>query len=256
MRKALSATALAIGALLWAGIATGTGLDGEVRSGNTELIFGATFAPKALSRTAPTPIAVRLWARVKSLDGATPTVVSELAFDADENTAVDLSGFPTCSGGRRETRTANPLKGCTDAIVGAGTAVLDFHFPETSPMPVKAQLTIYNGGGKAGVTTLFARAYTTAPITTAVVIPIRLGKIKEARFGGGAVVVGPKTAGENISLTSFTARIGRSFLRNGKRVSILTAKCPNEEAFSRMEARLADGDRIQSPPLRTCVPSS
>lgn len=256
VRKAFSAMALVFGGLLWAGIAAATEPGATVHSGNTEMTFGATFAPKALSRTTPTPIAVRIWGRAKALDGRTPKAISELVFDADESTAVDLRGFPTCPGGRREIREANPLKGCAGAIVGTGTAVLDFHFPETSPMLIKAQLTIYNGGPKAGATTLFARAYTATPITTALTIPIQLGNVQKGRSGGGAIVAGPKTAGENISLTSFAARIGKSFLRNGKKVSILTGKCPNDQAFSRFEARLADGTHIQSPPLRTCVPSN
>lgn len=255
MRKAFLAAAFVVVAFLCVGIATAAGPSAVMRSGNLEVTFGESFAPKALSRTIPTPIALRLWSRIKSIDGSPPAAMREFVFDTDENSAIDVRGLPTCSGGHRDIREANPVNGCEDAIVGEGTASFDFHFPEEAPMPSEGKLIVYNGGVKAGVTTLYARAYLTVPITTAVVMTIRIEKIREGRFASRAILTVPNIANGAGSLTSFSAKIERSFIRKGTRVSLLTAKCPGGRLYARAKANFVDGTSVQSQLARDCVPS-
>lgn len=254
MRKALLTASFVVAAFLCVGIATAAGPSAVVRSGNLEVTFGASSTPRALSRTVPTPIALHLWSRIRSVDGSSFTPIREFVFDADENGAIDVQGLPTCSVLQYRSRSANAREKCADAIVGAGTAILDIHFPETTPIPVKAQLAVYNGGARAGVTTLHAFANITVPITTAVVMTIRIERIRDGRFASRAIVTVPKIANGNGSLTSFSAMLARNFVREGKRVSVLTAKCPDGKIYSRAKAIFIDGTSIQSEFVRNCVP--
>jgi rhamnose utilization protein RhaD (predicted bifunctional aldolase and dehydrogenase) len=116
-------------------------------------------------------------------------------------------------------------------------------------------LIVYNGGIKASVTILYAYVFLAQPITTAVAMPIRIERIRKGRFASRAIVTVPKIANGAGSLTSFSARIGRSFARKGKRMSVLTAKCQGGKIHTRAEANFVDGTSIQSLLVRTCVPS-
>jgi hypothetical protein len=256
MRKASLWTAVptAIALLCVVGVAAATGMSAVVGSGNLEMTFGERFVPKALSRTAPTPIVLRLWSQIKSTDDSPPPALSELVFDADRSSAIDVRGLPTCSSGHRDIREPGPIKGCTDTIVGAGMISFDIQFPEEAPIPTKAKLVIYNGGVKAGVTTLHARAFLVRPITTAVVMTIRIEEIRESRFASRTTVTVPKIANGAGSLTSFSVKLGRTFTRDGKRVSLLTAKCPTGRIYTRAGANFVDGRSIQSPLVRDCTP--
>jgi hypothetical protein len=257
MRKVFLTASFAVVAFLCAGIATAVGPSAVVRSGNLEVTFGEGFAPKALSRTVPTPIALRLWSRINSIGGSPPAALSEFVFDTDENSAIDVRGLATCSFLQYRSRSANPGLDCGNAIVGKGTVTLDLHFPEEAPIPVKGKLTIYNGGAKAGVTTLNAVGDITLSSTTTITtrMKIRIERIREGRFASRAIVTVPKIANGYGSLTSFNARLERSFVRKGRRVSLLTAKCPGGRIYARAEANFVDGTRIRSPLVRDCVPS-
>jgi len=254
MRKASLIASFAVAAFLCAGIATAAGTSTVVHSGNVEMTFGESFVPKALSRTVPTPIALRLWSRIRTLNGFPTPPLSEFVFDADENSAIDVRGLPTCSGGSRDIRGSDPRDVCGNTIVGEGTASFVVHFPDQPPVPAKSGLTIFNGGAKAGVTTLYAHAPLTLPTPTGVVMPIRIERIQEGRFASRATVEVPKIAGGAGSLTSFNATIGKDFVRNGKTVSVLTAKCPSGKIRTRAEAKFSDGTSIRSRLVRNCVP--
>jgi hypothetical protein len=254
MRKVLLTASFVVIAFLCVGIAAGAGPSAVVRSGNLEVTFGEGFAPKALSRTVPTPVALHLWSQIKSMDGSPPTALREFVFDTDANSAINVRGLPICSHGSRDLRDPDSTNDCRDAIMGEGTARFDFHFPEVPPTRTEGKLTIYNGGVKAGVTTLRALAYITVPITTAVVMTIRIERIRDGRFASRAIVTVPKIANGNGSLTSFSAILARNFVREGKRVSVLTAKCPKGKIYSRAKAIFIDGTNIQSEFARNCVP--
>jgi hypothetical protein len=247
-------TASLLGTFLCVGIAVAAGPSTVVHSGNLEMTFGESFAPKALSRTVPTPTALRLWSRIGSTDGSPLAPLTEFVFDTDKNSAINVRGLPTCSHSSRDIRELSPIKSCGNAIVGEGTTGFDIHFPEVPPTTVKGKLILYNDGIKAGVTTLFAFTYFTGPITIALKMQIRIEEIQEGRFTSRAIVTVPKIANGAVSLTSFSARIGRSFLRRGKRVSVLTAKCPDGKLYARAKAIFSDGTKIQSELVRDCVP--
>jgi hypothetical protein len=179
--------------------------------------------------------------------------MSELVLETDESIAIDVRGLPTCSPSL--VREPSPLRGCGNAIVGEGTAGFDFHFPEQPPIPAKVKLIIYNFGPEAGPATLYAYIYVARPITIALFVPIRIDGIQEGRFASRATVTVPKIANGAGSLTSIRMKIGKSFVRNGQRVSVLTAKCPNGKTPTRVKAKFFDGTIIRSRLVRDCVPS-
>ncbi len=255
MRKASLTAFLVVVAFLCAGIASAAGPSATVRSGNLEMTFGESFVPQALSSTVPTPIELRLWSRIESIDGSRPTTVSEFVFDNEESIAIDATGLPICSGGRRGSREPNPIKGCEDAIVGTGAASIDLRFPDLPPIPLRAKSYVYNGGTEAGVTTLYSATYFLIPAPTMLVMTIRTERIQEGRFASRTTITVPKIAGGSGSLTSFNVKIGRDLVRKGKRVSLLTAKCPSGRIHARAQANFVDGTSIRSRLARNCGPS-
>jgi hypothetical protein len=218
------------------------------------MTLGESFAPKALSRTAPTPIALRLWSWIRPIAGSRYTPMTELIFATDANSAIDARGLPTCSGGRRAIREPRPIKGCGKAIVGEGTVGFDFYIAEALPIPAKSKLILYNGGAEDGVTTLFAYTYFAQPFTTTLVMPIQIEAIQGGGFANRTTVTVPKVAGGSGSLTSFDLKIRKDFVRKGERVSVLTAKCPAGKLHARAEANFADGTSLRFPLVRACVP--
>lgn len=179
--------------------------------------------------------------------------MTEFVFDTDANSAIDVRGLPTYSGGGRAIRELKPIKGCGNAIVGEGAAGFDLYFAEALRL-AKGRLIVYNAGIKAGVTSLFAYTYFARPIATTLVMPIRIERIQEGRFTSRATVTVPKIIGGFGVLNSFHVRIGKSFARKGKRVSVLTARCPAGKIHARAEANFVDGTRVRAQLVSDCVP--
>jgi hypothetical protein len=222
-----------------------------------EWAFSAGFSPKALSKTTPTPIALKLSGQVKTADGTHPPALRELILETDRNGAIDVKGLPICRLGPVEERSTSLVNEiCPDAIVGRGTMSVEVAFPEQQPFTLKSALTVFNGGVKQGVTTLLVHAFFKNPVSAAVVTVVKIKKIHKGRFGTEAIFSLPVIAGGSGSVTSFSATLYKRFSYKGKRASLLTLKCPDGKIRARAEAVFSDGTQTNAEVLRPCVPKS
>jgi hypothetical protein len=220
-----------------------------------EWAFSAGFSPKALSKTTPTPIALKLSGQIKTADGTHPPALRELILETDRNGAIDVKGLPICKLGlveERSTALANEV--CPSAIVGRGTMDVEVAFPEQPPISLKSALTVFNGGFKQGVRTLLARVFVEKPVSAAVVTVVKIKKIHKGRFGTEAIFSLPVIAGGSGSVTAFDATLFRRFSYKGKRASLLTLKCPDGKIRARAEAVFSDGTQANAEVLRPCIP--
>ncbi len=162
--------------------------DTIIRAGNLEVVIDGSggFTPKALSKTKHTPIAFTAAGSVKSLDPGDPAAAAEgsAARNAKER-AVNVKGLPTCkSSGQLQARDTNAV----EEGLQAGDHRQGHDRPSRSSSPNRprsrptAQLLVFNGGVKGGVTTFYIHAYLTQPITAAIVTTVKIKKSGSGRY--------------------------------------------------------------------------
>lgn len=227
--------------------------DTVVRAGN--LVFtidgSSGVTPKALSKTQYTPIAFTAAGSIATADNSQPPALKEVLLDA-QNSAVNVKGFPTCSSGELQARDTKAVEAaCKSAIIGKGSTTVSVAFPEQAPIPAKSPLLVFNGGVKGGTTTFYIHAYLTQPITTAIVTTV---KIKKAGSGLKSVTTIPVIAGGAGSVKDFSLTIDKKYTYKGKKVSVLSAKCPSGKLQAHATGIFRDGTKLSADVLRVCTP--
>ncbi|HEY5053661.1 MAG TPA: hypothetical protein VII45_09665 [Solirubrobacterales bacterium] len=226
-----------------------------VRAGNLILTLNGSISPKALSKTTPTPITLSASAKIATVDGTHPPAVESFVVETDKNGAINTTGLPTCTDGALEnsdTKTAE--KACPTAIVGKGKTSVQVEFAESTPFNATGPLVVFNGGTKGGVTTLFVHAYVAVPAPTAIVTTVKITKIHNGRYGMKASGSIPKIAGGFGSVTSFELSLNRKYTYKGKKLSYLTAKCPDGHLNAKGTAKFKDGTTVFGSIVRKCTP--
>jgi len=257
MRKylMLAMALVAVLALTVVGIATAA--DNKpvtVRSGNLELTVNGGFNPTTLPKNKLAPITFFASGNIKTLDGSHPPALKEFLVETDKNGAVNVTGFPACTAGKLQSQdTAHAEAICKSAIIGKGTTNIEVAFPESKVVPVNSKLLVFNGGTKGGVTTFYIHAYLTVPVPAAVVTTVKIKKIHKGRYGLLATGSIPKIAGGSGSVTSFSLTVGKTYTYKGKKMSILSAKCPDGKLQANGTAIFADGTRASAGVVRTCT---
>jgi hypothetical protein len=240
-------------ALLIAGIAAAEA-PVKVRTGNLELTFNGGFTPKVLSKTKPTPIKLAVSGKIATLDGTHPPALKEFLLETDKNGAVNVRGYPICKSGQLQSQdSAHAEAICKKAIIGKGTTNVEIAFPEQKPIPVSSKLLVFNGGEKGGVTTFFIHAYITVPTPAAIVTTVKIKNIHKGRFGTESIASIPKIAGGSGSVTSFSLSVFKEFTYKGKKVSVLTLKCPDGKIQAHGTAIFSDGTKASAEVIRICT---
>lgn len=226
------AAALGVAVVLIAAAAAGGAVKPNkpttVQVGNLDLTFDGGFSPTALPKKTMAPIAFSVEGDFKSLDGSHLPALKEFRIESDKNGAIDVKGYPTCNPAQlQSTDTKHALLACKPALIGEGKTTAEIKLNEQSPIQVKSDLLAFNGGFKAGVTTLYIHAFITYPTPAAVVTTVKIKKIHNGRYGLLSIASIPKIAGGSGSVKSFSLKIDKKFTYKGKKVSVLTAKCPD-----------------------------
>ena len=246
--------ALAVfGALLVAGIA-GAEKPVIVRAGNLELTFNGGFTPKVLSKTKQTPIAFNVSGKIATLDGTHPPALREFVLETDKNGNYNVKGYPTCKSGQLQSQDTSHAEAiCRPAILGFGTTDVEIAFPEQKPIPVHSKLILFNGGTSGGTTTFYVHAYITVPTPAAIVTTVKIKHIHKGRYGTLSIASVPKIAGGSGSVTAFTLTVNKKFTYKGRKVSVLTAKCPDGKLQAHGTAIFSDGTKASAEVIRTCT---
>jgi hypothetical protein len=248
--------AAALIAIALAGIATAEG-PVRVEVGNLIVTADGGLTPKAISKTKLTPVAFNASGSIETKDKTHPPAVKEVLIEGDKNVAVNTKGLSSCSSGQLQSRTTAAAKAaCTGSLVGTGTTTAEVQFPEQKPIDVKSELLVFNGGEKGGVTTLYIHAYFSAPVTGAIVTTVKIKRIKKGRFGILSTATIPKIAGGSGSIVSFSLKIDKKYTFKGKKMSVISAKCPDGKIQARATAKFTDGTSATADILRTCTGKS
>jgi hypothetical protein len=225
-----------------------------VRAGNLELTFNGGFSPKALPKKTLAPIALSAEGTIATVDGSHPPALKEFLVETDKNGAVFVKGYPTCKSGQLQAQdTAHAKAICKSALIGEGKTDVEVEFAESAPIPVHSKLLVFNGGEKGGVTTFYIHAYITVPTPAAIVTTVKIKKIHHGRYGLLATATIPKIAGGAGSVTFFSLKIDKKYTYKGKKVSVLTAKCPDGKLQAHGTAKFSDGTTASAEIIRTCT---
>ena len=81
---------------------------------------------------------------------------------------------------------------------------------------------------------------------------VKIKKIKKGRYGLLSVASIPKIAGGSGSVTSFNLKIDKKYTYKGRKVSVLSAKCPDGKLQAKATAIFADGTKAAAEFVRTC----
>jgi len=256
----LAVAVFLLGAITAAGFAVAKGSKGNkpvhVRVGELELTFNGGFSPTVLSRTQPTPISLTISGKIVRLGPEPhPPALKEFILETDKNGAVDVKGLPTCKKSKLESvDTHHAELACGKAIIGRGTTDVGIKFPDQPEIPAHSKLLLLNGGAKGAVTIFYVHAYLTVPAPAAVVTTVKITKIHKGRYGTRSVASIPPIVGGNGSVKAFTLKVNRKFTYKGKKMSVLTLKCPDGKIQARGEAVFTGGPRAKAEVIRACTP--
>ncbi len=255
MRKYLMVL-MALGALIAVSVGSLANAEPPTKTQVGNLIFEAngSFSPKALPKKTMAPIALTASGKIRMADGSHPPALKEALVETDKNGAINVKGYPTCTSGKlqsQDTKHAEAI--CKSSIIGKGKTGIEIAFPESKVVPVTSDLLVFNGGFSGGTTTLYIHAYITVPVPAAVVTTLKIKKINKGRYGIYTVASVPRIAGGNGSVTSFDLKIDKKFNYKGKKVSVLTAKCPDGKLQAKATAVFSDGTRATAEFVRTCT---
>lgn len=202
-------------------------LEGEC-GGRLVADFGGGVVPKSLPKREMAPVAIELWGRVSTDDGTHHAALREATIDFDRNLAISAKGLPVCDSGHRDPVERDSIpKACDSSIVGGGKADFELAFPERPPILNPSKLTVYNGGAKGGVTTLYGVVRIKIPAPRTIAIPVEFERIHDGHHGLRAVAKTPVIAGGSGSLLDFRLKIKRLFSYRGSQRSYATARCPD-----------------------------
>ncbi len=253
-RLALVTTLGVLAAVVVAGVAFAGSAKEEACIGNLCFKGGGAFAPKKLSKTKQTPLALTVEGEIKEKDGSHPPALTKAIVETDKNGMINVTGYPKCQPQKiQSTDTNHAEKACKPAIIGSGTTDVEVKLAEQPPIQAHSKLIVFNGGVSGSTTTLYIHAYITVPVPAAIVTTVKIKKIHKGRYGTEAIATIPPIASGNGSVTKFQLKIDKKFTYKGKKVSVLTAKCPDGRLQAHGTAYFSDGTKLSTEFLRPCT---
>lgn len=248
---------LLLGLVLLAALSAAAARGERTQHGNLIVSLDGHFAPLALPRDRPAPVAVQLRAGLQTSDRSVLPRVTKVELGIPGQGRITTRGLPTCAPRRiRDATTAKALEACGPALIGTGRMVAQVKIPQQPPFQVHARLLAFNGRIH-GYRAVIVHGISTQP-PTAVVLPFVI-KLRPGRFGTVLVAHVPASLGPWPRFARFEMNLYRRYDYRGKRLSYLSASCPIPKiltaglfSFAKATFTLEDGRRISTGIARSC----
>jgi hypothetical protein len=251
MRPLLVAMAVLIGL-------TAATAHGERRQhGNLIVTLDGGFAPRALPRDRPAPVAVELKAGLRTSDHTPVPRVTGVELGIPRQGVISTRGLPTCKPRRiRNTTTAKALEACGPALIGSGRMVAQVKIPSQPAFAVHARLLAFNGrvNGRRAV---IVHGLALRP-PSVVVLPFLIER-RPGKFGTVFSARLPDNLGPWPRFARFEMSFYRRYTFRGRERSYISASCPLPKrvpfapfSFAKASLTLADGRQISMGIARTC----
>lgn len=204
----------------------------------------ADATPHALPARGGAPVRVSTVVRVHTRDGSQPPTLKTMTFLFDENGFLDAKGVPVCTTAELAGTTSSEARSrCAGALVGKGTGKARVALPGKAPVTVAYPLSLFNGPPAAdGMPSLIGHVYETVPAPKTLLIPIAIERIKKGRYGYRVEIQVPQIAEGYGAPTLAEATLGRTFLRAGRRVGFVNARCKGGRLQLQGALRFTNGD--------------
>jgi len=118
--------------------------------------------------------------------------------------------------------------------------------------PIPVALTLFNGGVRGSVTTLFIQSSVSLATPVPILASVKLGRISEGRYGLRATAKIPQISEGHGSVLDFRVSVERLFRSKGMNQSYVAAKCRDGRLDARMDAGLSNGVRLSSAMIQPC----
>jgi hypothetical protein len=258
MRKVIS---VGLAVLLVASAAVGLAVAGGkkpkptiVQAGEMVLELNGDVSPRVLPKHDLAPMGIWGSGRLTTVDGSHPPALEATSFDADKDAFVSVEGLPACRAAQLQARSSRGAEAaCGEAILGRGSATVEVAFPEQPPFDSTGPLILFNGGERKGVVTVFAHAYVNVPAPTAVVATIRISRIHKGALGLHVDVDVPRIAGGAGSVVAARFSMRRVYSYEGRRLSVLSGRCPDGRFQAKGAFIYSDGSRLSGGLVRPCI---
>jgi hypothetical protein len=216
--------ALAAVAALLACAATALAVSSQV--GNLKVSATAEFEPHGYPKGGTAPAEFESIVRIGTVNGEQPPVLNTLIFEFDKHGRLNAKGVPTCTVAKLEGTTPDlARKRCASALVGEGTGKARVAMPGMAPFTISSPISIFNGPPEGGMPTLIAHAYEKVPSPQALIVPLKIEKIHNGRYGFRTEVELPQIAGGAGAAILAEVHFGRTFERHGRKVGFVEAEC-------------------------------
>jgi hypothetical protein len=225
-------------------------------NGNTQE-FDLVIAPKALSKTKPTPISVKFIGDAGSTNRSTPIPSTKEIFDFDKSVAVYAKGLPVCKLSQiQNTTTEEAQKACGPAKIGSGNATAELPLGGDEVVPAPGKVLIFNGPTKGGMPTVLLHSYATVPAPQTLILTGTYSHYNKQGYGLRLTIPIPPLAGGVASMTKSLTKFDRKWTYKGQKRSYFTALCKSGKLKSRASYTYQDGQKSEIPVTHSCTPRS
>jgi hypothetical protein len=201
------------------------------QEGNLILRFDGGISPRALPRSTPAPVTVKIDTTISTSDNADPPPqLTEISIGINREGKVFDRGLPTCRVRKiQPTTIAAARRICGGAIVGSGHVGVRVHLPNQPPFTFEGPLLVFNAKPVGGKRRLLAQVYGRRP-PSAFVLTFKVLK-QQGTFGTVIRTSLPKPARKWAYVTHFDMRLRRTYTYRGERHSFISAACPAPAGF-------------------------
>ncbi|HYJ22011.1 MAG TPA: hypothetical protein VEW07_08325 [Solirubrobacterales bacterium] len=248
---------VALGLLLCAGIPARAELS---QQGGLIVGFDGGLMPRALPRSHPVPVAVRVAGKVRDAGGEQARLPQLRTITVAINRAGRIfdRGLPSCEVSSIQPATEREARRvCGGAIIGSGRVVVQARIASQEPVLVRGKLLAFNGPREGGRKLIFAQVYAKDP-PGAFVLAF---EVKRGRglFGTVMSTTLPPVAQGWAYLTDFEMTLKRTYSYRGRTRSYISAACAAPAGFpgatfpfARSTYGFEDGRKLRTTVVRSC----
>ncbi len=245
----ITSALLAVGAVAIANAATSV----THQVGIIKTTFKGGFSPKALPKHGSAPITLELSGQLATTNNTHIPPLETINLEFDKAGSLNTTGLASCTQGKIvSTTTKEAEKACKGAIIGKGKVTAEIELPEQPPFPASGPLVVFNAS-QGNKQELLLHVYAHVPAATTFVVPVKISKA-HGKYGTKAFIVVPKIVSGAGSVTSFSAKLGKSWNYKGKKQALLNAGCPKGSLVAQGEFAFKGGTKIKGELSFPCTP--